>query len=176
MNIHTHISEAEQRRSAAATRARLMGKPARVPPRLAPVVQIAASRKPVDVSYHMVLYRAYQKQRERAFAMSSSFQMVNSTEYRPYETKITFDFKTVVKTMKEIAMEVLDDYPGVSLEEVQGPRRTRNFVRPRQMAMYRIIKERPDLSYPMVGRFFGGRDHTTVLHAVRKIEKQRATA
>jgi len=175
MSIHIHLTEAEQRRSAAATRARLMGKPAK-PKTLAPVLQITTGRKPVDASYHMVLYRAYQQQRKRAFAMSSSFEMVNSTEYRPYETNITFDFKTVVKTMKEITMEVLDDYPGVSLEEVQGPRRTRAFVRPRQMAMYRIIKERPDLSYPMVGRFFGGRDHTTVLHAVRKIEKQRAAA
>jgi chromosomal replication initiator protein len=48
-------------------------------------------------------------------------------------------------------------------------RRTANVVRPRQVAMY-LAKTMTLRSLPEIGRRFGGRDHTTVLHAVRKIE------
>ena len=48
-------------------------------------------------------------------------------------------------------------------------RRTANVVRPRQIAMY-LAKTLTLRSLPEIGRRFGGRDHTTVLHAVRKIE------
>jgi chromosomal replication initiator protein len=48
-------------------------------------------------------------------------------------------------------------------------RRTANVVRPRQVAMY-LAKQLTLRSLPEIGRRFGGRDHTTVLHAVRKIE------
>jgi chromosomal replication initiator protein len=48
-------------------------------------------------------------------------------------------------------------------------RRTANVVRPRQVAMY-LAKSLTLRSLPEIGRRFGGRDHTTVLHAVRKIE------
>ena len=48
-------------------------------------------------------------------------------------------------------------------------RRTRTIVKPRQVAMY-LAKMMTPRSLPEIGRRFGGRDHTTVLHAVRKIE------
>jgi chromosomal replication initiator protein len=49
-------------------------------------------------------------------------------------------------------------------------RRTRVIVKPRQIAMY-LAKTLTPRSFPEIGRRFGGRDHTTVLHAVRKIEE-----
>ncbi len=52
--------------------------------------------------------------------------------------------------------------------------RSKHIVAARQEAMYRVRKERTDMSLPMIGRVFGGKDHTTILHAVRKIEAQRA--
>ena len=52
-------------------------------------------------------------------------------------------------------------------------RRTRAIARPRQMAMY-LAKTLTTRSYPDIGRRFGGRDHTTVLHAVRRIEQLKA--
>ena len=57
----------------------------------------------------------------------------------------------------------------VSRSDLLSSRRTANVVRPRQVAMYlsKILTLR---SLPEIGRRFGGRDHTTVLHAVRKIE------
>jgi hypothetical protein len=51
-----------------------------------------------------------------------------------------------------------------------GPKRVRSFARPRQMAMY-LCKQLTTRSLPEIGRKFGGRDHTTVMHGVRKIEE-----
>ena len=53
--------------------------------------------------------------------------------------------------------------------EMFSARRARNIARPRQVAMY-LAKTLTALSYPEIGRRFGGRDHTTVMHAVRSIE------
>jgi chromosomal replication initiator protein len=57
----------------------------------------------------------------------------------------------------------------VSRQELVSNRRTRVIVKPRQIAMY-LAKMLTPRSFPEIGRRFGGRDHTTVLHAVRKIE------
>ena len=57
----------------------------------------------------------------------------------------------------------------VSKADLLSSRRTRTIVRPRQIAMY-LAKMLTPRSLPEIGRRFGGRDHTTVLHAVRKIE------
>jgi chromosomal replication initiator protein len=57
----------------------------------------------------------------------------------------------------------------VSRSDMLSSRRTANVVRPRQIAMY-LAKTLTLRSLPEIGRRFGGRDHTTVLHAVRKIE------
>lgn len=76
----------------------------------------------------------------------------------------------VKRTMKQITLEVLADFPGVSIEDLKGRSRTHEVVIPRQLAMYRIYQERLDLSFPDIGRWFGGRDHTTALHSVKKCE------
>ena len=58
---------------------------------------------------------------------------------------------------------------GVRVSEMFSARRARNIARPRQVAMY-LAKNLTSLSYPEIGRQFGGRDHTTVMHAVKTIE------
>jgi chromosomal replication initiator protein len=58
-----------------------------------------------------------------------------------------------------------------AVDELKGPLRTRPLVTARQVAMY-IVRELTDYSYPAIGRLFGGRDHTTVIHAVEKISEQ----
>ena len=58
----------------------------------------------------------------------------------------------------------------VSKNDLLSARRTRAIVRPRQIAMY-LAKMMTPRSYPEIGKRFGGRDHTTVLHAVRKVEE-----
>ena len=61
-------------------------------------------------------------------------------------------------------------YFGLSIEELTGPSRGRHLVMARQIAMY-LCRELTDLSLPKIGQQFGNRDHTTVLHAIRKIEQ-----
>jgi chromosomal replication initiator protein len=60
---------------------------------------------------------------------------------------------------------------GFSVVAICGPSRTRPLVTARQVAMY-LVRHLTDFSYPAIAREFGGRDHTTVIHAVSKIEGQ----
>jgi chromosomal replication initiator protein len=70
-------------------------------------------------------------------------------------------------------MAATADYFGVSLEDLRGNSRSRVLVNARQVAMY-LCRELTDLSLPRIGQAFGGRDHTTVMHADRKIRQQMA--
>ncbi|MFI5834395.1 chromosomal replication initiator protein DnaA [Micromonospora sp. NPDC051300] len=70
-------------------------------------------------------------------------------------------------------MASTSEYFGVSLEDLRGHSRSRVLVNARQVAMY-LCRELTDLSLPRIGQAFGGRDHTTVMHADRKIRQQMA--
>jgi chromosomal replication initiator protein len=63
---------------------------------------------------------------------------------------------------------------GVKVQDLKGPRRTKQVVVPRQIAMY-LAREHTSLSLPEIGKRFGNRDHTTVLHAVRRVKATRGT-
>ena len=60
-------------------------------------------------------------------------------------------------------------YFNLKVSEMGSPRRSINIARPRQIAMY-LCKQITSFSYPEIGKAFGGKDHTTVMHAVKKIE------
>jgi len=64
------------------------------------------------------------------------------------------------------------DFYRVKVTELFSKKRTADLVKPRQIAMY-FAKDLTSLSLPEIGDAFGGRDHTTVLHAVRKITEAR---
>jgi chromosomal replication initiator protein len=66
--------------------------------------------------------------------------------------------------------ETISDRFGVSLDELCGDKRSQNIVYPRQVAMY-LSRELTDSSLPKIGKEFGGRDHTTVIHATSKIAR-----
>ncbi len=70
--------------------------------------------------------------------------------------------------IEAIQRAVLTEFPRLRLADLKAQRRTAVIVRARQIAMY-LAKDLTGLSLPEVGRKFGGRDHTTVLHAFRKI-------
>lgn len=72
-------------------------------------------------------------------------------------------------TIEEIQKKVADHY-NIRLTDMHSPRRSRSVARPRQVAMY-LAKSITSRSLPEIGRKFGGRDHTTVMHAVKKIEE-----
>jgi len=76
-------------------------------------------------------------------------------------------------TIDEIQKRVAEHY-NIRLGDMHSERRARAVARPRQVAMW-LCKQLTPRSLPEIGRKFGGRDHTTVMHAVRKIEELRAS-
>ena len=76
-------------------------------------------------------------------------------------------------TIEEIQKRVAEHF-NIRLSEMYSSRRARAVARPRQIAMY-LAKQLTARSLPEIGRKFGGRDHTTVMHAVRKVEELKAT-
>lgn len=72
-------------------------------------------------------------------------------------------------SIEEIQRHVAEHY-NIRLSDMIGPKRVRTFARPRQVAMY-LCKQMTSRSLPEIGRRFGGRDHTTVMHGVRRIEE-----
>ncbi len=64
-------------------------------------------------------------------------------------------------------------YFDVTLEDLRSKSRTRTLTNARQIAMY-LLRELTDMSLPRIGQELGGRDHTTVMHAVRKVGAQMA--
>ncbi|WP_101773770.1 chromosomal replication initiator protein DnaA [Peptostreptococcus faecalis] len=76
---------------------------------------------------------------------------------------------------KEINMlrikEMVADAYNVSVDDLNSKRRTKNIAFPRQVAMY-LARKMLDISLPGIGEEFGGRDHTTVMHAIKKIEDE----
>jgi chromosomal replication initiator protein len=72
-------------------------------------------------------------------------------------------------TIDEIQRKVAEHF-NVRIADMHSARRARSVARPRQVAMY-LSKQLTPRSLPEIGRKFGGRDHTTVIHAVRKIEE-----
>jgi chromosomal replication initiator protein len=90
-------------------------------------------------------------------------QEVLSDVLRASERRVTID---------EIQKKVAEHY-NVRVADMHSARRSRSVARPRQVAMY-LAKQLTPRSLPEIGRKFGGRDHTTVIHAVRKIEELSA--
>ena len=81
------------------------------------------------------------------------------------------DIKLKSKTITfEGIIKVIADHYNVKQDELFNKKRTQNIAFPRQVAMY-LCRELADLSYPRIGELFGGRDHTTVIHAYEKISK-----
>ena len=75
-------------------------------------------------------------------------------------------------TIDEIMRKTCEHY-NIRQSDMVGPSRARNIARPRQMAMY-LCKKLTQRSLPEIGRKFAKRDHTTILHGVRRIEELMA--
>ncbi len=70
----------------------------------------------------------------------------------------------------ENIQKTVADYFKIKIADMYSKKRTRNLARPRQIAMH-LARELTNLSFPEIGQAFGGRDHTTVLHACNKVEE-----
>ncbi len=77
------------------------------------------------------------------------------------------------KLTPEEIISTTASYFKISLQDIKSQKRTQNFSLPRQIAMY-LCRELTDLSLPRIGREFGGKDHTTIIHAYKKISSEMA--
>ena len=91
-------------------------------------------------------------------------------------------FKTCLKDLlrssqKKVNIEEIQkrvsQHFNVKMSDMSSARRSRTIARPRQIAMY-LSKNLTSRSLPEIGRRFGNRDHTTVIHAVKKVEELRS--
>jgi chromosomal replication initiator protein len=104
-----------------------------------------------------------------------------SLNKQPITTQLARDIlKDILpgKQQRQITAQLIQEkvaaYYGLKPEEFKSKKRSRNIAFPRQIAMY-LVRELTDLSLPQIGDAFGGRDHTTVLHACEKISNQLAS-
>lgn len=172
MNMH-NPELIRQHQEHAARQARLWGRKPALPAPAKPML-VVNGLKPCDASYHVVLYRAYQEKLRATFSLSCAFTVNPTEEYCPYRSEIVFQIDETPmprKTMKQIAMEVLNDYRGVTLDMVKSARRDKQVTRPRQMIMYQIRKQQPWRSFPEIGRFLN-RDHSVAIHANNKLKAE----
>jgi chromosomal replication initiator protein len=79
--------------------------------------------------------------------------------------------KPTKKTSLEHIKQIVCEYYGTDFADIFGQRRQRELVKPRQVLMY-LMKNELGMTFPTIGREIGGRDHTTAMHAVEKIEKE----
>jgi chromosomal replication initiation ATPase DnaA len=94
-------------------------------------------------------------------------------ELPPSDVDLPFQrcrLKAGMGPIENIQRAVLTEYRGITLSDIRSKRRTDKIVRPRQVAMY-LAKVLTTKTLPEIGRRMGGRDHTTILYAVRKIEQ-----
>jgi chromosomal replication initiator protein len=73
-------------------------------------------------------------------------------------------------TVEEIQKNVASHF-GIKVADIKSPKRLKALVLPRQIAMY-LARQLTNCSYPEIGERFGGKDHSTIIHAIKKIEKQ----
>ena len=71
----------------------------------------------------------------------------------------------------ELIQQVVAEHYNIRVEDIQGSKKPKNIAFPRQVSMY-LCRKLLDISLPKIGESFGGRDHTTVIYAISKIEKQ----
>lgn len=100
-------------------------------------------------------------------------QLSNQKATLPYTKKVLESIleQTQQKTIdSKSILENVGSYYNMSPEELCGKSRKKEVVKPRQIAMYLLRKE-SGISFPTIGEYFGGRDHTTAMHACEKIDK-----
>ena len=106
----------------------------------------------------------------RVVAFSSLTGSPMTTDLAQFVLKDVFPQGELAEVTIKGIQDTVSDRFGLSLEELCGDKRSQNIVYPRQVAMY-LSRELTDSSLPKIGKEFGGRDHTTVIHATSKIAR-----
>lgn len=165
MNMHIGALQ-QQHENWKAARARLF-KPAVVKTKpVEPVAPISKARPSwemheIEFDDHVRLYRKI----IRDYMAELSVEMIAAqaeaaAELLPVHTKTP---------ARDIIDGVLQHFPGITWADLKSQRRARCYALPRQIAIYELSIRRKDMSLPQIGRLFGGRDHSTAYHAIKKI-------
>lgn len=166
MNIAVSPEVLRQHEANKAVKARLRAaaqKPKVIEKPKPPVAKIKGFNITVDPNSHVILYRVYRSSIEK---VNEIHENRTRLEMRDVKLFTLWSFWTMG------GISVSPNY--FKMADLNGPARDQQIVLVRQVAMY-ICKELLDKSFPVIGREFGGRDHTTALHAHRKIEGLIAT-
>lgn len=142
------------------------------------ILKKKADKIGVEVSDEIFAYLAEQitsniRELEGTIKMLKSYHnLMNRDITLKLAQEVLKDYKTVNK--KDITLELIannvEKYCNLKDNEIKSSSRSKNVAYPRQIAMY-IMKELTDFSLVQIGEFFGGKDHTTVLHGINKIKK-----
>jgi chromosomal replication initiator protein len=156
-----HATTYELRLGILESKAEQMGVP--VPPKVMEFLahKIASNVRELEGALNRVV--AHSQLIGRAITLESSQEVLHDL-LRASDRRITIE---------EIQKRVAEHF-NIKLAEMGSARRSRQVARPRQVAMY-LAKQLTSRSLPEIGRKFGGRDHTTVMHAVKKVEELRAS-
>lgn len=106
----------------------------------------------------------------RISALSNLLNMNITIDLAKKAIKDIFNEKNTKEISVEYIQEVVADYYNITPNDIKGIKKPKKIAYPRQIAMY-LSRKLLDISLPKIGEKFGGRDHTTVMHACNKIEK-----
>jgi len=133
----------------------------------------SGTRVPADVLEFIATHITYNiRELEGALIRVSAYAALNDTDLSvDLVSEILADSISATKPRQITAAYIIErtaEMFGLQVEQLRGKSRTRDLVHARQVGMY-VCRELTDLSYPQIGKEFGGRDHTTVIHAYDKI-------
>jgi hypothetical protein len=121
--------------------------------------------QPTSFDQHVIAYRYW----EMAMKQIRGFNTSTNVHLHPAD----FIIPEPKKPVKDIVDEVLKNNSGWSWEDIKSKRRNRSLVAVRHACMKEVHRQRPDLSFPQLGRIFN-RDHSSLLHAVGRLAKSRS--
>jgi len=144
------------------------------------ILEQKAKEKNVTIPKEIIQYIATQiqsnvRQLEGALNKIIAYHELNKLPFSLEEAKAIIKSLTSLPRKAALSprelLQIVAEFYGLKLQELTGGSRKKELVVPRQVAMY-LLREELDASFPLIGNELGGRDHTTAMHAWRKINKE----
>ena len=167
MNIAVSPERMKQYQAHKARRARMAAnawKPVLIESPKKAVAKVNGYKITADNNSHVILHRIFKSAVDKFNAVSVDKTRLEMRNVQLFVVANSWQFKDI---------SVAANY--FKIGNLNGPARKRDVVLVRQVAMYICKELLENKSYPMIGKHFGGRDHTTALHAHRKTEERIAT-
>lgn len=148
------------------------------------ILQNKCHEKHVNVPIEVLDYiatRVHSNIRELEGVLSRTiiYCQTNNVPFSPEATRAALSGlitpATKPKHSPDAVLRVISEYYGIALDELIGAKRTKELVYPRQVAMY-LMRKVFNMTYPVIAREMGGKDHTTIMYGERKIEKELASS